>query len=120
MNGILYAFLANITFVSSNVIFRKSEKEASPLFINTVRTFVGTITFILIALFAGVFPVIFQLPISLWIWLILSFVFGQIIGDTSYFTAQKDLGATQAMAIALTFPAFTYILSLIFLNEEFK
>jgi drug/metabolite transporter (DMT)-like permease len=50
----------------------------------------------------------------------LSFVFGQVIGDTAYFTAQKELGTTITLAISMTFPLFTFILSLIFFREPFK
>ncbi len=114
------AFLAVFTFVTSNVIFRKVENEASPAYINSVRTLIGVITFWIIAAISGVFILIFQFPIMLWIWLILSFIFGQVIGDTAYFTAQKELGVTQTIAIALTFPLFTYILAIIFLDESFN
>jgi len=114
------AFLAVFTFVSSNVIFRRVENEASPAYINSVRTLIGIITFWIIAAISGVFILIFQFPIILWILLILSFIFGQVIGDTAYFTAQKELGVTQTIAIALTFPLFTYILAIIFLDETFS
>ena len=50
----------------------------------------------------------------------MSFVFGQVIGDTAYFTAQKELGTTIALSISMTFPLFTFILSLIFLNQPFE
>jgi len=120
MQAWIMAFLAVFTFVSSNVIFRKVENEASPAYINSVRTLIGIITFWIIAAISGVFMLIFQFPIMLWIWLILSFIFGQVIGDTAYFTAQKELGVTQSIAIALTFPLFTYIFSIIFLDESFN
>ena len=120
MQGWILAFLAVLTFVSSNVIFRRVENEASPIYINSVRTFIGIITFWIIAAISGFFILIFQFPIILWIWLIISFIFGQVIGDTAYFMAQKELGVTQTIAIALTFPLFTYILAMIFLNESFS
>ena len=59
MIGELLAILAVLTFVGSNSIFRKTEHEASPEFINFFRTLVGTITFFLIALVFGVFLTIF-------------------------------------------------------------
>ncbi|MHA1473023.1 MAG: DMT family transporter, partial [Promethearchaeota archaeon] len=55
----------------------------------------------------------------LWILTFLSFLFGQVIGDTAYFKAQKEIGTTLALAISMTFPLFTVILSLIFLNHAF-
>lgn len=120
MLGETIAIFAVLTFVGSNVIFRKTEQEASPTFINFFRTGIGTLTFILIVLFLNQFNLIFIIPWELWLLLILSFIFGQVIGDTAYFTAQKELGTTIALAISMTFPLFTFILSLIFLNRSFK
>ena len=119
MAGELFAIGASLCFVTSNVIFRKSEHEASPIFINFFRTFIGTVTFILVVLITNTIGIIFQLSAQIWLWVILSFLFGQVLGDTSYFIAQKDLGTTKALAIATTFPIFTFILSMIFLDEPF-
>jgi len=117
--GELIAIFACITFVTSNVLFRKTEHEASPAFINVVRTAIGTLTFIIVALAFGILCEIFSIPWGLWVILIVSFIFGQVIGDTSYFSAQKDLGVTLTLALAMTFPLFTFILSMVFLNQPF-
>ena len=120
MIGIVIAFCAVLTFVTSNVLFRKTEHQVSSTFINFFRTAVGTITFIIIALIFNVFHMIFLLSWNIWLLLILSFIFGQVIGDTAYFRAQKDLGTTIALAISMTFPLFTFILSYIFLDRTFN
>jgi len=120
MLGELIAILAVLTFVGSNVIFRKTEREVSPAFINFFRTGIGTLTFILVILLLNQLNLIFIIPWELWFLLILSFIFGQVIGDTAYFTAQKQLGTTLTLAISMTFPLFTFILSLIFLKSPFK
>ncbi|MHA1487925.1 MAG: DMT family transporter [Promethearchaeota archaeon] len=120
MTGELIAIFAVLTFVISNVFFRKTEQYASPVFINFFRTAIGTLTFIIIAVILGIFTYIFLLPWNLWIITFLSFLFGQVIGDTAYFKAQKELGTTLALAISMTFPMFTVILSLIFLNRAFE
>jgi drug/metabolite transporter (DMT)-like permease len=119
MIGELIAIFAVLTFVASNVIFRKTEHEATPIFINFFRTIIGTLTFIIFALILNIFDKIFLLPLELWIILFISFLFGQVLGDTAYFNAQKDLGTTLAMGVSMTFPLFTFILSLIFFNKEF-
>jgi len=120
MTGEIIAIFAVLTFVVSNVLFRKTERDASPVFINFFRTAIGTLTFIVIAVVLGIFTYIFLLPWNLWIIAFLSFLFGQVIGDTAYFKAQKELGTTIALAISMTFPLFTVILSLIFLNYAFE
>ena len=119
MLGEFISILAVLTFVGSNVIFRQTEHEVSPTFINFFRTWVGTLTFIIVILLLNQFNILFIIPGELWLLLILSFVFGQVIGDTAYFTAQRELGATIALAISMTFPIFTFILSLIFLTRPF-
>ncbi len=120
MIGEFIAILAVLTFVGSNVIFRQTEREVSPTFINFFRTSIGTLTFFLIILLINQFNLIFIIPWELWLLLISSFIFGQVIGDTAYFTAQKELGTTIALAISMTFPLFTFILSLIFLDRVFN
>ncbi len=119
MTGELTAILAVLTFVVSNVIFRKTEHEASPAYINFFRTGIGTLTFFIIAIILNVFVMIFLIPLEIWIFLIISFVFGQVVGDTAYFNAQKELGTTIAIAVSMTFPLFTFILAVLFLNQPF-
>jgi len=119
MLGEFISILAVLTFVGSNVIFRQTEQEFSPIFINFFRTLIGTLTFIIVILLINQFNIIFIIPWELWLLLILSFIFGQVIGDTAYFTAQRELGTTIALAISMTFPIFTFILSLIFLTRAF-
>ncbi|MHA1670329.1 MAG: DMT family transporter [Promethearchaeota archaeon] len=119
MAGEIIAILAVLTFVISNVIFKRAEHEASPTFINFIRTTIGTLTFFIFAIIFNVFFHIFLLPWELWMILCISFIFGQIIGDTAYFKAQKELGTTIALAISMIFPLITFILSIIFLNEPF-
>jgi len=120
MAGEIIAIFAVLTFVVSNVLFRKTERDASPVFINFFRTAIGTLTFIVVAVVLGTFTYIFLLPWILWFLLFLSFLFGQVMGDTAYFKAQKELGTTVTLAISMTFPLFTVILSIIFLNSAFE
>jgi len=119
MIGVFVAILANLSFVASNAMFRRVENEVSPIFINMFRTAVGLITFAILSLMLGIFTSIFLLPWSLWLILIISFVFGQVIGDTFYFKSQKELGTTKALAVSMIFPFFTFILDLLFLKRPF-
>ena len=119
MAGELTAILAVLTFVVSNVIFRKTEHEASPAYINFFRTGIGTLTFFIMAIILNIFVMIFLIPLEIWIILIISFVFVQVVGDTAYFNAQKELGTTIAIAVSMTFPLFTFILAVLFLNQPF-
>lgn len=119
MAGEIIAIIAVLSFVISNVIFRKTEHDTNPVYINFFRTGIGTISFFIIAIVLNIFIKIFLIPWEIWIILIISFVFGQVVGDTAYFKAQKELGVTVAIAVSMTFPLFTFILSLLFLNQVF-
>ncbi|MFO7797790.1 MAG: DMT family transporter [Promethearchaeati archaeon] len=119
MIGVFVAILANLSFVASNAMFRRVENDVSPTFINMFRTAVGLITFLILSMILGIFTAIFILPWGLWLILIISFVFGQVLGDTFYFKSQKELGTTKALAVSMTFPFFTFILDLLFLERPF-
>ncbi|MFW9989379.1 MAG: DMT family transporter [Candidatus Odinarchaeota archaeon] len=120
MLGKFIAISAVLTFVVSSVLFRKTEKEVSPTLINFFRTGIGTLTFLLIIILLNQFNLILIIPWELWLLLILSFIFGQVIADTAYFSAQKELGTTIALAISMIFPLFTFILSMIFLKQSLE
>ncbi len=113
MLGELFAIGATLCFVLSNAIFKRVDTKVSPSQINAFRTIVGFLTYLFISLIIGQFTTIFQFPPILWLWLALSFLFGQVLGDTAYFKAQEMLGTTLALAIAMTFPIFTIIISYI-------
>ncbi len=115
----LLAIGANLCFVLSNVIFRRVETDASPKFINMFRTGIGSIFFVSYCAIFQLFPVLFAIPAKFWGLFIISLFFGQVIGDTAYFTAQKTIGASKALAIAITFPIFTFLISVIFLGRTF-
>ncbi|NHJ84094.1 MAG: DMT family transporter [Asgard group archaeon] len=111
MIGEIFAICSVLSFVGSNAIFHKIDADVSPSQINAVRTIIGALTYIIIALIIRRFISIFTFPAILWLWLGLSFLFGQVFGDTAYFKAQEILGTTIALAVSMTFPIFTTILS---------
>ena len=113
MIGELLAIFSVLTFVISNAIFRRVDFVVSSSQINAFRTIIGAITYIIISFILKKFLIIFTFPPIIWFWLVLSIVFGQMLGDTSYFRAQEKLGTTLAMTISMTFPIFTTIISII-------
>ncbi len=96
MYGELLAILGISSFVVSNAIFRKIETNVTPSQINAFRTSVGAITFLGFIILLGNFNVLFEVPIHLIGLLLISIVFGQVVGDTAYFETQKQLGTTIA------------------------
>ncbi|MFX1391064.1 MAG: DMT family transporter [Promethearchaeota archaeon] len=118
MYGEIMALLTNISFALSFVLARKIEKEASPIFQNTVRSIIGFLTFFMICLFFGIFLSVFFLPIFVIISLMMSILFTVILGDTIYLHSQKLLGPPKALAITTTTPFFTILFATIFLGQS--
>jgi len=114
--GEVITLAAVLMFATSNSMYRKIENDASPSHINAFRTVMGTLAFILIVLLIGELDNVFLLSADIWLLLIASIIFGQVVGDTAYFKAQLTLGTTIALAVSMTFPFFTFILSMVFLN----
>ncbi len=114
--GEMISLVAIFSFVTSNAMFRKVETEVSPSMINAFRTSLGAITFIILGSFSNQLGTILLFSFELILVLMISIVFGQIIGDTAYFIAQKRLGTTISLAVSMTFPFFTFLISIIVLK----
>ncbi len=118
MAGEIIAVSSILCFVISNAMIRKVESVASPSQINAVRTTIGAITFVIAALILGVFLEMFSFSSSIWLLLLVSVLFAQVIGDTAYFMAQELLGTTKALAVSMTFPLITFLLSALILHTK--
>ena len=120
MLGIVFALSANLVFTLSNVIFKRTEKDTSPTMINLFRTSIGLLTYVIIALIVKKFSLVFEFPLQLIGLLLLSSLFGQVLGDTSYFFSQQYLGPAKALAVSLTYPFFTILIDVFFLDGSFN
>ncbi len=120
MLGELLAIVTVLCVILSNVLFRKIDGSVSPFHINAFRTSFGGLIFLFVAIIGDMFMHSSLIPPLLWILMLVSIVFGQIIGDTAYFQTQKMIGTTSAMSITTTFPIFTLFLSIIILAAQFS
>ena len=111
MAGELLAIGTAITFPLANAFFKKVDHLFTPAQINAIRLSIGAISFIIFILIFDQWKMVSLVGLSLLIVLLISVFFGQVIGDTAYFTGQESLGTTIALAISGTMPFFTFILS---------
>ncbi len=117
MAGEVIAVFAVLLFSISNAMIRKVETIASPVQINAVRTSIGAITFVIIAGAMLFLDEAFTLSKEIWLYLLISVIFAQVLGDTLYLKAQELLGTTKALAISMTFPLITFLFSVIILKD---
>lgn len=117
MAGELLAIIASVTFPLSNALFKKVDKYVTPAQINAIRTTIGAITFLGIIIIFQSWMLLTELTMGIIVLLLVSIIFGQIIGDTAYFQSQQSLGTIIALTISSTFPFFTFIISIMIGRE---
>ena len=117
--GELVALSTAFTFGLSNVFFRKVENIYPPLIINLVRSTLGLISFSIIILINNQLPILYSVLLNIitLILLVISGLLGQAIGDTIYFYSQKLVGVSIALPISFSFPVWTSIYAILFLNQ---
>lgn len=113
MNGQLIAIFTAILFPLSNSFFRRIDTKVSPVQINAVRTTIGVITFIIMIILVNKISLVFDVGLFIILLLLMSIIFGQILGDSFYFESQKKLGPTIALALSMTFPFFTFLINIL-------
>lgn len=110
--GIIAAFLWAI---STNV-YKSQSDEATPLAITMLKTWMSLIVMTLLVMWPfRIMP--FFVPINAIFYLAASVTVGLIIGDLAFLTAQERIGVSYAYPISTTYPIFTYIIAIYFVNE---
>ena len=118
--GVITGLFGALLFGVGTSVYRLTSEEIDVIPMNFIRTILGFLFFLVLAILFQDIHKILALSLSIVLILILSVIFNVVIGDTAYFEAQKELGTTSALAISMTFPLFTFILSLIFLGTRFE
>lgn len=110
--GIIAAFLWAI---STNV-YKSQSDEATPLAITMLKTWMSLIVMTLLVMWPfRIMP--FFVPINAIFYLAASVTVGLIIGDLAFLSSQERIGVSYAYPISTTYPIFTYIIAIYFVNE---
>tara|TARA_B100000287_G_scaffold20265_1_gene20265 strand:+ start:3273 stop:4247 length:975 start_codon:yes stop_codon:yes gene_type:complete len=115
--GDLYALLGAASFAISSAIIKRMNKLGDVIQLNFLRTLIGAIIFIIHFVLFIDFNLINDISGLILFYLIISVILNIVIGDTAFFESQNKLGVKIAMPIVNTYPYFTIILAIIFLNE---
>ncbi len=118
--GVILAILANIVYPLSFAMIRKVEDKIHPVFICTIRIISACCVFLLIGLISGFFTLIWQISAKIWGILFVSLLGLDIFGDIAYFYAQKRLGTTKAITVAMSYPLFTMLFAFPLLHQPLK
>ena len=115
--GDLYALLGAASFAISSAIIKILNNLGNAIQLNFLRTLIGAIIFIIHFVFFIDLNLVNSISGLILFYLIISVIMNIVIGDTAFFESQNKLGVKIATPIVNTYPYFTIILAIIFLNE---
>ncbi len=115
--GVVSGLLGALFFGLGSAVFRLVGEELDVISMNFLRSILGFLFFVIIALFIGDLATILTLSGYILLMLALSIIFNVVIGDTSYFRSQNLIGVSRAFPITNLTPLFTLFFAVIFLQE---
>lgn len=111
--------MAAILWAASFVISAKVLRNLDPLSTNAFRSLFSTISIVIIAFFMGEIQKIPNIDPYGLIVVILAALIGFGIGDSLLYKSITSIGVSKAYTIAHSYPFFTMIFAIIFLEETF-
>ena len=119
MSGEIYALACALLWALSSALLKSQTHKIHVVFLGALRTIPALLIYWGIALFTGRVGELLKLPVRSWAYLAGSTLIGLVVGDSIYFQSMKLIGLSRAMPLSTTYPFFTMLLSLLFLDERF-
>jgi DME family drug/metabolite transporter len=117
MMGVTTGLLAISIYAVSVVVYRSQSDSIRPMAISSIKMWVA-LAFMTVLVVLPIRSEPFYIPQEALAYLILSVIFGAVLGDYFYLTAQERIGVSYAFPIAMSFPIFTYLLAIAVGLEE--
>ncbi len=117
MMGVTTGLLATSIYAVSVVVYRSQSDSIRPMAISSIKMWVA-LAFMTVLVVLPIRSEPFYIPQEALAYLVLSVIFGAVLGDYFYLTAQERIGVSYAFPIAMSFPIFTYLLAIAVGFEE--
>jgi DME family drug/metabolite transporter len=117
--GEVYALACALLWALSSALLKSQTHKIHVVFLGALRTIPALLIYWGIVLFTGRVGELLTLPVRAWAYLAGSTLMGLVVGDSIYFQSMKLIGLSRAMPLSTTYPFFTMLLSLLFLDEHF-
>jgi len=117
--GEVYALACALLWALSSALLKSQTHKIHVVFLGALRTIPALLIYWGIVLFTGRVGELLNLPVRSWAYLAGSTLIGLVVGDSIYFQSMKLIGLSRAMPLSTTYPFFTMLLSLLFLDEHF-
>ena len=118
--GELFAIGNMILSGLSNVLLKAQKGKLKPGVMLFLQTVISGVLFVILTAAMGDFMLMFTIGWRAFLPLFFAAVLGIIIGNAMYFTSLELIGLSKAYPIAMTYPLFTYIFEIAFLDGVFK
>ncbi len=120
VTGALFAIGNMILSGISNVLLKAQKGKLKPGAMLFIQTVISGVLFIILTAAMGDFMDMFTIGWRAFLPLFFAAVLGIIIGNAMYFTSLELIGLSKAYPIAMTYPLFTYIFEIAFLDADFS
>ena len=117
MIGVTTGLLATSIFAVSVVVYKSQSDSIRPLAISSIKMWVA-LAFMIALVVLPIRSEPFYIPQDALAYLVASVIFGAVLGDYFYLTAQERIGVSYAFPITMSFPIFTYLLAIAIGLEE--
>ena len=118
MSGELYAIACAFLWALSSALIKSQVHKMPVVSLGAWRTVPALLLYWGLLLFSRRAGELFELPLRTWAFLAGSTLVGLVVGDLLYFQSMKRIGLSRAMPLSTTYPFFTMILALLFLDEQ--
>ena len=117
MIGELAALGAALCWAFAPILYRQALLSTKPISANIVRCTTNAAVLLFFLLVLGKFGILMVLPSSALLTAVISGLIGLGIGDTLYLFGLKSLGVARAVPLAATYPLFSLIWAVAFLDQ---
>jgi DME family drug/metabolite transporter len=118
LSGEAYAIACALLWALSSALLKSQTHKIHVIFLGALRTLPALLIYWGVLLFSGRAAELLHLPLRAWVYLAGSTLIGLVVGDSIYFQSMKLIGLSRAMPLSTTYPFFTMLLSLLFLDEH--
>jgi drug/metabolite transporter (DMT)-like permease len=116
--GIVAALVCALTWTVLALVARNLSAQFPPFSLNIIRSAVGGLLLVPVALLAGGLGDVTRVSVTAWIYLIASIALAVGVGDTAFFQSTRVLGLARAMTISTSYPLMASVLALAIFGEQ--
>jgi drug/metabolite transporter (DMT)-like permease len=116
--GIAAALVCALAWTVLALVARTLSGQFPPFSLNIIRSGVGGLFLLPVALFAGGLGDVTRVSATAWIYLMASVALAVGIGDTAFFQSTRVLGLARAMTISTSYPLMASVLALAIFGER--